>query len=313
VQPVALRFGGYQPARSVHTRTVRAFEAGLERRLGDGVAFSFLEDVTQTGRRAADLLAMTEAGELDLCYFSSSYLAGRVPALALFDLPFVIDDRQTAYRLLDGEAGARLADEVAEKTGFEVLSMWDNGIRHISNSRRPIRHPDDCRGLRIRTLDNDLHQRAFRAMGFEPVAIDVKDLAAAVAEGRVDAQENPLTNTVNFGLHRHHPYLSLTGHMFGAALVLANRRALESWPAEVREAVIAAMEEATAAQRRFATSEDAVCLEELRAAGVSVCGDDELDRPAFREAVAEIVAEEHCRMELDALSAAPAAVVSGDG
>jgi TRAP-type transport system periplasmic protein len=313
VPPVALRFGGYQSARSVHTRAVRAFEAELDRRLGDGVAFSFLEDVTQTGRRAADLLAMTEAGELDLCYFSSSYLAGRVPALALFDLPFVIEDRATAYQLLDGEAGARLAREVAEKTGFAVLAMWDNGIRHISNSRRPIRHPDDCRGLRIRTLDNDLHQRAFRAMGFEPVAIDVKDLAAAVAEGRVDAQENPLTNTVNFGLHRHHPYLSLTGHLFGVALVLANRRVSESWPAAVRDAVGAAMVEATAAQRGFAACEDAACLEELRAAGVSISGDDKLDRPAFRAAVAEIVAEEHFRLELDGLSAAPAAPGSGDG
>ncbi|HEX2257001.1 MAG TPA: hypothetical protein VHG92_09960, partial [Afifellaceae bacterium] len=139
--PVAIRFGGCQPARSVHTRAVRVFEAGLRRRLGDGIGFTFLEDVTQTGRRAAELLTMTESGELDLCYFSSSYLAGRVPALALFDLPFVIENRATAYRLLDGPAGERLAQAVSDATGFLVLGMWDNGIRHISNGRRPLRHP----------------------------------------------------------------------------------------------------------------------------------------------------------------------------
>lgn len=312
--PVAIRFGGYQPARSVHTRAVRVFEAELEHRLGDDAAFSFLEDVTWTGRRAAELLAMTEAGELDLCYFSSSYLAGRVPALALFDLPFTIEDRDTAHRLLDGRAGARLAEAVAAATGYVVLAMWDNGIRHISNRRRPIRHPGDCRGLTIRTLDNDLHQRAFRAMGLEPVVVDVKDLAASVAEGLVDAQENPLTNTLNFGLHRHHRFLSLTGHLFGVALVLANKRAAESWPAEVREAIGAAMEEATAAQRLFAEAEDGACLEELRAAGLSIASDDEIDRAAFRAAVADLVAEERARLAVDDLLEPQAATPgSADG
>src|SRR5262249_46352675 len=154
---------------------------------------------------------------------SSSYLAGRVPSLRLLDLPFLVSDRARAYEALDGPLGDRLAADIAGVTGYRVLGFWDNGFRHFSNRLRPIRHPRACRGLRIRTLDNELHQQVFRQLGFEPVTIDVKDLPAAVASGQIDAQENPLTNTLNFALHRTHRHISLTSHFFGVALLLVNR------------------------------------------------------------------------------------------
>ena len=119
--------------------------------------------------------------------------------------------------------GARLAGDLARHTGYRLLGFWDNGVRHISNRLRPIRHPDDCRGMRIRTLDNAMYQRVLAAVGFAPVVIDVKDLVRAVESHEVDAQENPLTNTVNFGLHTTHKHLSLTSHFHGVALLLANR------------------------------------------------------------------------------------------
>ena len=110
-------------------------------------------------------------------------------------------------------------------------AIWDNGLRHISNRLRPIRRPEDCRGMRIRTLDNATYRQALAAMGFTPLTIDVKDLVRAVETHAVDAQENPLTNTVHFGLHKTHKHLSLTSHFHGVALLLANRAWLEALPA----------------------------------------------------------------------------------
>jgi C4-dicarboxylate-binding protein DctP len=286
-----IRFGGYQPARSVHTRAARRFGEELDRLLGSRADVRFVENVTQAGRNAVELLAMTEGDELDICYFSSSYLVARVPALGLFDLPFRFADRDSAYGLLDGESGRRLARDVAAGTGFAVIGFWDNGFRHISNARRAIIRPDDCRGLRIRTLDNAMHQRVFRALGFEPVVIDVKDLVAAVAGNRVDAQENPLTNLVNFGLQRTHRFVTLTGHFFGVALVLCNRARFEAWPADVRSAVAEAMATATSLQRRLAAEEDDICLAELSADGVEIARADQFDRAAFIAAVADVRAE----------------------
>lgn len=286
--PIPIRFGGYQPARSVHSRAVRTFGEALQRRLGAGVNFQFVENVTAAGRKAADLLPMVEGDELDFCYFSSSYLVERVPSLGAFDIPFGFADRGALYALADGDTGRRLADDVAAATGFRLLAFWDNGIRHISNGHHAIVTPADCRGLSIRTLDNALHQRVFRALGFEPVTIDVKDLAAAVHERWVDAQENPLTNLINFNLHKTHRFVTLTGHFFGVAPVLCNQARFDAWPEEVRQGVREALVEATAAQRRDAAAEDEVCLKQLLADGVNVTRGDELDRAAFVSAVADL-------------------------
>src|SRR5947209_4548691 len=138
-----LRLGGYQPETSVHTRAGRVFTA-LLREIGFDATFE--ADVTQRGHRAAELLDMVERGDLDACYFASSYLAGRVPSLNLLDLPFPTGDRLAAHGEVDGAAGSRIAQGIAAATGFRVLAFWDNGFRHISNRLRPIRRPDDCRG-----------------------------------------------------------------------------------------------------------------------------------------------------------------------
>ncbi len=288
---IPIRFGGYQPARSVHTRAARRLGDELKHRLGDRVDFALTENVPANGRKAADLLTMTEGDELDLCYFSSSYLVARVPTLGIFDLPFQFAYREQVYRLCDGEPGTRIAEDVAAATGFTLLGFWDNGIRHISNGHHSIRTPQDCRGLKIRTLDSTLHQRLFRALGFEPMTIDVKDLAAAVATHQVDAQENPLTNLINFRLHDTHRHVTLTGHFIGTALVLCNRRRLAQWPPDVRQAVTEAVAAVTPLQRQEAMGEDGTCLAQLLADDVTVIRDGEFDRAAFVDATAAIRAE----------------------
>jgi len=281
-----VKLGGYQGEGSILTRALRRLGASLEAVPGAGWQAEVVRDVTEQGARAVDLLAMVEQGSVEICYFASGYLAGRVPALGSFDAPFPALDRARLYAELDGGAlGARLAGDLAQRTGYKLLAYWDNGVRHISNRRRPIRHPGDCRGLRIRTLDNATYQRVFAAIGFTPVVIDVKDLARAVATHEVDAQENPLTNTVNFGLHATHKHLSLTAHFHGVALLLANRAWFEALAPVLQAGVLAAAAEAAAAQRQWAIDEDALCLERLKAEGVAILPAEEIDFAAFRAAV----------------------------
>jgi tripartite ATP-independent transporter DctP family solute receptor len=291
-----LRCGGYQGEDSVHTRALRVLAAEIGG-AGSSVEVELTPNITAQGRKASDLLTLVESGDLDICYFSSSYLAGRVPSLRVLDLPFLVTDRQRAYRALDGDLGNRLAGDVSRQTGFRVLAFWDNGFRHFSNRLRPIRHPRDCQGLKLRTLDNALHQQVFRALGFEPVTIDVKDMPAAIASGAVDAQENPLTNTLNFGLHRTHRHISMTSHFFGVALVLVNRANFEGWSAGARQLLVKAVAAATHAQRGFATSEDVDCLVRLQSDGCEIVAADAIDRPAFEAAVADIRDAEIARLD----------------
>lgn len=281
-----VRMGGYQAEASILTRALRRLAASLASVPGADWQVEVIRDVTERGARAADLLAMVERGEVEICYFAASYLAGRVAALGTFDAPFPATDRARLYADLDGERGKRLAADLERLTGYKLLGFWDNGLRHISNRLRPIRHPDDCRGLSIRTLDNVMYQRVLAAVGFTPVVIDVKDLVHAVETRQVDAQENPLTNTVNFGLYKTHKHLSLTSHFHGVALLLANRTWFEALAPALQAGLRSAAADATAAQRQSAVEEDALCLERLKAEGVAIVPAEEIDLAAFRAAVA---------------------------
>ncbi len=293
---ITIRFGGYQPPASVHNRAGEVLGRALAARLGDALDFDLEGNVIDAGHKAGDLLAMVEDGEKTLCYFSSSYLAERVPEIAVLDLPFAITSRTQAYAALDGPLGQRLAERVAASTGYRVLAFWDNGFRHLSNRVRPIRAPEDCRGLRLRTLSSALHTETFRRLGFDPVALDVKELIAAVQAGTIDAQDNPLTNIYNFGIHEFHPHITLTAHFFGAAVLLCHKASWESWPEEVRRAVDESVAEATAAQRDFAAAEDdrvRSALASTDAQVVELTGDE---HDAFRAAVAPVVEAQSRRL-----------------
>jgi C4-dicarboxylate-binding protein DctP len=287
---MAIRMGGYQGPQSVHNRAARVLGDELGKRTGGETSLTLIEDVTKLGRTSIDLFDMVEGDELDLCYFASSYLVHRVPNLSVFDLPFAIESRETIYGLLDGGLGDEIKADVARRTGFTVLGFWDNGFRHFTNRLRPIRKPEDCRGLSIRTMNSAVHQETFRALGFQPDFIDIKDFPTAVRTEIVDAQENPLTNTVNFAVHETHRYITMTGHFYGVTLVLANAERIAAWPQERREALDAAMKDATRAQRGFANEEDERCYPILAAAGVDLIRSDGFDRPAFVAATAEVSA-----------------------
>jgi tripartite ATP-independent transporter DctP family solute receptor len=287
--PIPMRFGGYQPPASVHNQAAEIFGAALRTQLGDQVEFSLDGNILASGHQAADLLSMVESGALTWCYFSASYLAEHVPAFALLDLPFLLNDRAKAYAVLDGPLGFHLADQLAEVSGFRLLGWWDNGFRHLTNSVRPIRNPADCQGLRIRTLRSDLHQRVFRLLGFEPVALDVKDLLAGVEAGTIEAQENPLTNIFNFGIHERHRHITLCGHFFGAAALLCHQDSYHRWPVDVQHAVTQAAAEATRAQRQFAAAEDDEVMSKLDPAQNEIVHLTETERTRFVHALAPLV------------------------
>jgi TRAP-type C4-dicarboxylate transport system substrate-binding protein len=242
--------------------------------------------------KAVDLPVMVEAGDLSMCYFASSYLTEKVPELGIFDLPFVVEDRAKVYAALDGALGEFFKAKFRENSEMRVLGFWDNGFRHFSNGVHAIHGPNDCAGLSIRTMASDLHQQTFRLLGFEPTFVDVRDLVEAAKSGRIDAQENPLTNTYNFGTHRYHRHITLSGHFYGMALVLANNAQFESWPEAVQDAITEGMVVATAVQRELAQAEDADILGKFDPAENEIVHLTDAERAAFKAAVDPLLAEQ---------------------
>ena len=294
---IRIDFGGYQPPASVHSRAAEVLGRTLAERLGDAVDFEVTGNVIDQGRNAADLLDMVARGEMTMCYFSSSYLAEIAPEIALLDLPFSIADRARGYALLDGRFGALLRERLEHATDYRLLAFWDNGFRHLSNRVRPIHAPEDCEGLRIRTLFSKVHQETFAALGFQPVPLDVKELISGVREGTIDAQDNPLTNIYNFGIHEFHPHITLSAHFFGVAVLLCHKTTYDSWPSEMESAMQEAVAEATAAQRGFASAEDDEVAAHLAEAGVVPVELTDDERAAFIDAVAPVVDRHRARFD----------------
>ena len=286
---IVITFCGYQGEHSVHTRAAKVFCKSVQQYAGRSVTVNFEPNIVLKGHKAADLLTKTENGEIDGCYFSSSYLTDRVPELRLFDQHFVVPDRHHAYAILDGSLGKRLAFEVQMRTGLTVLGYWDNGLRHISTATGPIRSPDDCRGLKIRTLNSEDHRRVFASLGFHAMSIDVRDLPDAVKNSVVDAQENPLTNMYNFGLHKYQRYITLSRHLLGVAPVFFNKAVVASWPEDVQMAVQKAVSVATTEQRKFAAEDDLICREAMENEGCEFVTLSEKERESFIAASTEEV------------------------
>lgn len=290
-----MRFGGYQASVSVHSRASVILKQEIEARLGDAVDIEIDGNIVARGHKASELLTMVESGELTLCYFSTSYLGERAPEFAVLDLPFMVTDRRRAYAALDGELGGMLRQKLAACSDYRILGFWDNGFRHFSNRVRPIRRPEDCKGMRIRNLFSKLHIRTFELLGFDAITLDVRDLVPAVQDGTVDAQDNPLTNIRNFGFLEHHRWITLTGHFFGSAALLCHAPSYHSWSGEVRAAVDAAARVATEAQRGFASAADAEVLDGIDPAQneiIRLTGDE---HAAFVDAVAPLVREQRER------------------
>ena len=297
MNPITIRFGGYQPPASIHNRAAGRFGELLAQKLGDRIAFELIGSVLDLGRPSGDLPMMVETGELSLCYMSTVRFTAWVPEFQLLELPFLIGDRGTAWAALDGELGDLFKRRMHATSPFRVLALWDNGFRHLSNKVRPIRRPEDCRGLKIRTQMSELHGATFRALGFEPIAADIKQFVAEIAGDRFDAQDNPLTNIYTFGVHRHHRYITLSGHFFGASLMICNASQYRSWSPDVRAAVDEAARHATALQRRLAASEDQDVLTKFDPRENEVMHLTDAEQAAFVTAVEPVLAR--YRKQLD--------------
>lgn len=287
---LTLKFGGYQAPASIHNRAAERFGAALKARLGNEVTFELIGNVLELGRQSGELPEMVESGELDFCYISTVRFSKAVPELKLVELPFVVKDRPSIIRALDGALGALLGRRMLESTPFRALGFWDNGFRHIS-SVRPIHRPEDCRGMTIRTQLSDLHVECFRALGFEPLPVDVKVFVDEIATGKYQAQDNPLTNTYNFGVHRYQPHITLTGHFWGASAFICRQATYDRWTPALRAAVDAAAREATAFQHELAAAEDAQIMAKIDPREVEIIELTAKEHAAFVAAVQPLLAK----------------------
>lgn len=204
------------------------------------------------------------SGTLALTWVGAAFLSRIVPELEAVSLPFVFADRQAAFRVIDGPVGDAIEAKLQTK-GFTSLGWMELGMRHVTNSRGPINGVADLKGLKLRLQPNETHLASFRALGANPVAMDVKELYSALEQKVVDAQENPYTVISASRYAEVQKYLSNTGHFFDFIAVVASKKAFEQLKPEHQKAVREAMATTIAYQRKLAAETEAKVLPELKA------------------------------------------------
>jgi C4-dicarboxylate-binding protein DctP len=189
---------------------------------------------------------------------------------------------------MDGALGSYLAQKTEERVGYRILGWFENGFRHISNRLRPIHLPADMKGMKIRVLPSEIHRRTFELIGAEPMRMDLTEAIAMVKAGTLDAQENPLANTVTYGVHKFHKYHTLTNHFYISRPIFLHRASFEAWPDDLKRAMQKAVTEAVAFQRKLAVEEDAQSRKAIAAEGCEINALTPEEHAAFVAAVAPL-------------------------
>ena len=237
----------------------------------------------QLGDDAAMVTAL-RSGTLDFSANSQGAVSTVVPEFSALGMPFLFADAPKAWSVMDGVVGKELGEKAAAK-GMILLGLWDNGIRQMSNSKRPIKSPGDMKGLKMRTPPDAVTVDIMQAMGADAQQIKFSELYVALQQGVVDGQENPLTNIASAKLYEVQKYISLSGHKYESTPFLMSKRTWDRMTPADQKVITEAAAEATTLQRRLNKEVDDKLVAELKGKGVQV---DTVDRKAFMDASASV-------------------------
>src|SRR3954471_3576527 len=289
--PIPIRMGGYGPPTTGFSKSMKRIGDSLEKQFGERIDVKYCWNIMDFGYKAEEIVWLVESGILTLGYQSSSYLTDRVPELSLVDLPFLFRDNDHARGAMDGTLGRRLVQAIESKCEFRILGWYENGFRHISNRVRTIRMPADLNGIAIRVLPSQIQARTFELLGAKPMIMDLTDAIRMIKAGEIDAQENPLTNTVTYGVHKFHRFHTISNHFYISRPIFLHRPTFDGWPADLREAMQHAVTDSVAFQRELHVKEEEDAEGTIKAEGCEVVALDRQQHDAFAAAVQPIYAE----------------------
>ncbi|MGC2114302.1 MAG: TRAP transporter substrate-binding protein [Pseudolabrys sp.] len=290
-KPIQIRMGGYGPPNTGFSKSLKFIGDKLEAQFGKDVAIEYVFNIMDHGHKAEDILTFVENGEMTLGYQSSSYLTDRVPELGFVDLPFLFSSNAQARGAMDGALGEFLARKTEERIGYRILGWFENGFRHISNRLRPIHFPADMKGMKIRVLPSEIHRRTFELLGAVAMRMDLTEAIAMIKAGTLDAQENPLANTVTYGVHKFHKFHTLSYHFYISRPIFLHRPSFDGWPDSLKRAMQTAVNEAVAYQRKLAIEEHDQSYKAIEAEGCEINALTAREHEAFVAAVQPLLAE----------------------
>lgn len=229
-----------------------------------------------------------QLGTQELTFTSTGPVPNFVPEARIFDIPFLFRDKAHARAVLDGPIGQAMLAKFEAK-GFKALAWGENGVRHMTNSKRAVNSPDDLKGLKMRTMENPVHIAAYKGFGIVPTPMAFPEVFTALQQGTVDGQENPLSVIMAAKFDQVQKHLSLTGHVYSPCVMLMSKAAFDKLSAADKTAFMEAAKEAVKANRARVDEDDAKGVAELKSKGMSVV--ENLDKVKFVAVLGPVNAE----------------------
>lgn len=277
-QPVRLRLGHVYEIKSPTHAYGTAYLG--ERLAASGVGLEVtVFPAAQLGSEA-ELLEQLVAGELELAITGPSFLAMWYERIGAFDAAYAFRDLDHMLEVANGDIGQPLWEELRKRYGVRVLDTWIYGARHIT-SNKPIRHPDDLRGFRLRMPAARVWQASGEALGASPMPVAFAEVYMALQQGIADGQENPVPTIRTMGFQEVQKYLNLTGHIQSSIQILINERVWQRLDAAQQKALLETIQELGREVYKGTEREERELLEDWRNNGVMQIIDD-VDVEAFR-------------------------------
>jgi tripartite ATP-independent transporter DctP family solute receptor len=234
-----------------------------------------------------DLIEGLIYGTVDMALVGTAVLGQFQPQISIFDLPFLFKDRDHAYKSLD-TVGMELG-KALESRGIKLLGYMENGIRHMTNNVRPIKTPEDMKGLKIRVMTNKIYVEMVKSLGASPTPMAFGELYSALQQGTVDGQENPSAHIFTKRFFEVQKYASLTAHAYAPEPMVISMVAWSRLTPAQQDILKAAAAESIVWQRELSTREDAEYWDKIKATGqIEVI---EVDRDKFAEATRPVYKE----------------------
>jgi tripartite ATP-independent transporter DctP family solute receptor len=231
------------------------------------------------------MMKKLKLGTIDLA-LPSTVMSSAVPAFGVFEMPYLVKDRNHMAKIRDQVVNPTLVP-IAEKAGYHIIAIWENGFRQITNSKHPIKVPDDLKGLKLRVPGGTWRVKMFKAYGANPSPMALSEVFVALQTGVMDAQENPLAQIYPSRFYEVQKYLSMTGHVYTPAYVTAGA-SWSKFPADVQKILKDTAVEMQPEVYKIAAGLDDSLLKKLKDAGMQV---NEADKDAFIKASKPIYEE----------------------
>lgn len=251
-----LKYAHFQPAKDDQPKHVAAlaFKEHVEKATNGSVKV----EIYPAGQFGKDQPTMegVKLGTLELAVAHDGAIATVHKPIGVLGIPFLYENHEHAWRVYDSAWLKEFSDDMVKKQGIRLLGLADNGVRHFTNSLRPIHTPADMKGMKVRIQPSPVFKTLVESLGASPSAIPWAELPAALQQKVVDGQENGVTNILAASLYQHQKYITLDGHVWSVHGYLINDRFYQSLTPTERAAVDEGTKKAIAIHRRMTAEQD---------------------------------------------------------